>query len=431
MIAALAIAAIAYFCTKNNVPKIEKDLSSRAQQALGTNGIDWATASIKGRDITLTGVAPTEEMKQEAGKLAQVNGVTFVDNQMTILGQEVGQEGQLSEKEKALAADGYALTVSSDDTGKIILDGVMSAEARQQVLGQFKGKVDANNLVDNITIKDIDAPKDLPQLAGSMLDNISTLDKGAAATLSGQKLLISGTSPKPDTLDQVKQQAEAGLPEGYTAEFDVALASPEGKDGTEAGVAKDTDPASAGGNNTAEGNLEKEAVAATDKNTDPANPAGKKNAVAEKGAVAGAADKKADPAGDKTVKVKKPSKAEAKQCQRQLSKVLRARKVYFNSSSAVIKKSSRKVLNRLAAVAKKCSSHKIRVHGHTDATGRNKLNKKLSRLRAQAVVNYLAKKGVNAKHLKAVGHGSSKPIASNKTPKGRARNRRIELTVED
>jgi outer membrane protein OmpA-like peptidoglycan-associated protein len=97
----------------------------------------------------------------------------------------------------------------------------------------------------------------------------------------------------------------------------------------------------------------------------------------------------------------------------------------------VIKKSSYKVLNKLADVASRCTSHKINVHGHTDTTGRNKLNQRLSKKRAQAVAAYLAKKGVNPKYVHAVGHGSSKPIASNNTSAGRARNRRIELTVED
>ena len=418
LIAALAIAAIAYFCIyKTRVPGMEKDISSRAQQALDANGINWASSSIDGRDITLTGVAPTEEMKQEAEKLARVDGVNFIDNQMTIAGQ-IGQETQLSEKEQAQAADGYSLTVSSDESGKFVLDGVMSAEARQQVLAAIKGKVDANNFIDNISIKDIEAPADLPQLAGDMIDKVSVLDKGAAATLSGQKLTISGTSPIQDTLDKVKQ-AEKSLPKGYSADIDVSLATAmtdKDKVADSAGAGKDD---ATGKESTGQG------ADAANKKADS-----KGKSVAENIPSAPLLAKEQLAKASKAT-VKKPSKAKAKQCQRQLANVLRKRKVYFNSSSAVIKKSSRKVLNRLAAVAKKCSSQKISVHGHTDATGRNRLNKRLSKLRAQSVVNYLAKKGVNAKHLSAVGHGSSKPIASNKTPKGRARNRRIELTVED
>ncbi|MEE9302630.1 MAG: OmpA family protein [Thiotrichaceae bacterium] len=127
---------------------------------------------------------------------------------------------------------------------------------------------------------------------------------------------------------------------------------------------------------------------------------------------------------------KPANRAKRKLCQKQFNSILRSRKVRFNSSSAVLKNSSYKVLNKIAARAKKCTGMNIKIHGHTDSTGRNSLNRKLSKKRARAVANYLADKGILKTKLLSIGHGSSKPIASNNTNKGRARNRRIELTVE-
>ncbi len=127
----------------------------------------------------------------------------------------------------------------------------------------------------------------------------------------------------------------------------------------------------------------------------------------------------------------KPVTARQRQrCQQQLNRILKRGKVRFNSSSAVIKRSSYKTLNKLAKIAKQCPGMKIKIHGHTDSTGRNSANKKLSIKRAQAVADYLVKKGIPESYLIPIGHGSSRPVASNKTSKGRARNRRIELTVE-
>ena len=132
----------------------------------------------------------------------------------------------------------------------------------------------------------------------------------------------------------------------------------------------------------------------------------------------------------KVVVAKNATRSARKRCQRQFNRILRNNKIRFNSSSAILKKSSYRVLNKLAATAQRCKGMIIRVHGHTDSTGRNSLNRKLSKKRAKAVARYLMKKGVDKNSIQAVGHGSSRPVASNKTRKGRARNRRIELTVE-
>ena len=54
-------------------------------------------------------------------------------------------------------------------------------------------------------------------------------------------------------------------------------------------------------------------------------------------------------------------------------------------------------------------------------------NQKLSERRAQAIADYLVSRGVDARRIVARGNGASKPVASNKTPEGRARNRRTEI----
>jgi len=67
------------------------------------------------------------------------------------------------------------------------------------------------------------------------------------------------------------------------------------------------------------------------------------------------------------------------------------------------------------------------VAGHTDNTGSAKLNQRLSEARAEAVRQYFITHGVALDRMTAVGYGSSKPVASNKTAEGRALNRRVEL----
>ena len=72
---------------------------------------------------------------------------------------------------------------------------------------------------------------------------------------------------------------------------------------------------------------------------------------------------------------------------------------------------------------------KIAIDGHTDDVGSEASNIKLSENRANAVKNYLVKKGVDASRITVTGHGESTPIADNKTAAGRQKNRRVELTL--
>lgn len=72
----------------------------------------------------------------------------------------------------------------------------------------------------------------------------------------------------------------------------------------------------------------------------------------------------------------------------------------------------------------------IVVEGHTDSQGKPDFNVELSAKRAQAVRDYLASHGVASDRIRAVGLGFSRPIADNKTPEGRANNRRVEIIVQ-
>jgi len=72
---------------------------------------------------------------------------------------------------------------------------------------------------------------------------------------------------------------------------------------------------------------------------------------------------------------------------------------------------------------------RIVVSGHTDSNGSDEANQQLSLGRAQAVREYLVSQGVEASRISAEGRGESEPLADNKTPEGRANNRRVEIKV--
>ncbi|WP_020533330.1 PorP/SprF family type IX secretion system membrane protein [Flexithrix dorotheae] len=104
--------------------------------------------------------------------------------------------------------------------------------------------------------------------------------------------------------------------------------------------------------------------------------------------------------------------------------------INFAPGSVDVNKNSNEALDKIVHLLEKNKSMKIEVSGHTDNIGDDKFNKLLSEQRAKSVVNYLIKKGISPKRLKAVGYGESKPIVSNDDEEnGRQLNRRIEIRV--
>lgn len=120
---------------------------------------------------------------------------------------------------------------------------------------------------------------------------------------------------------------------------------------------------------------------------------------------------------------------EAITCQQRFSGLL-SESIRYETGSAVISAASHGLLNKLAEAAKACPDAQIEVGGHTDPRGSRAMNMTLSQRRAESVVKYLGKQGVDVKRFTAVGYGPDKPIAENSTPQGMQKNRRTEFSVK-
>ena len=103
--------------------------------------------------------------------------------------------------------------------------------------------------------------------------------------------------------------------------------------------------------------------------------------------------------------------------------------VLFDTGKSKLKPGAFTTIDRLADVLKESNNRKVTIEGHTDSTGSEERNQVLSEERAQAVQAALLERGVPAAQVAAVGRGQSAPIATNDTPYGRQRNRRVELIV--
>ena len=104
--------------------------------------------------------------------------------------------------------------------------------------------------------------------------------------------------------------------------------------------------------------------------------------------------------------------------------------VVFDFDKSILTEADLKELQKAVAFVKKYPGAKIRLDGYTDSIGTEAYNIKLSERRAAAVKDYLIKEaGVSSSKITAVGHGEADPVADNKTSEGRAKNRRVEISL--
>jgi outer membrane protein OmpA-like peptidoglycan-associated protein len=104
--------------------------------------------------------------------------------------------------------------------------------------------------------------------------------------------------------------------------------------------------------------------------------------------------------------------------------------IHFDVDKDTIKPESDHILDEIASILKAHAElSRIRIEGHTDNTGSRPYNLDLSMRRASSVVRALVRRGVPAGKLVAAGYGFDRPVASNATALGRAKNRRVEFTI--
>jgi outer membrane protein OmpA-like peptidoglycan-associated protein len=127
--------------------------------------------------------------------------------------------------------------------------------------------------------------------------------------------------------------------------------------------------------------------------------------------------------------------SEAKSIQKNTAYILH--NVYFEFDDADLTAEATAELDRLVDVINESDAPQIEISAHTDNRGTEEYNNRLSQMRAEIVMNYLIKKGIDKKRIMAKGYGESQPIAPNSNPdgtdnpEGRLKNRRIEFKINN
>ncbi|MES2764991.1 MAG: OmpA family protein [Bacteroidota bacterium] len=104
--------------------------------------------------------------------------------------------------------------------------------------------------------------------------------------------------------------------------------------------------------------------------------------------------------------------------------------LFFDYNETIVRSESYPELNRVAELLKQKPEMRITIKGHTDNVGGAQFNQVLSGKRAQAVAEYLFSQGANNNQVSIVGLGASQPVAKNDTEENRAKNRRVEFTID-
>jgi len=208
----LALALLAYFCAnKNHGPAIQDDIHTRATATLADEGFDWASLSVDGRDITLTGVAPSEIHKTKAGELAKVYGYRLIDNQITIT--QAAATVPLT-KPQLVTTGPYSMRAELDKNSQLLLTGyVPDAETRARIVKLAQDKFVGGKVIDQLK-EFTGAPAGWSQSVIAGLTNLKLLDRGVAEW-SNNTLSISGDVASESVKTKVTKQLKAALADGY------------------------------------------------------------------------------------------------------------------------------------------------------------------------------------------------------------------------
>jgi OOP family OmpA-OmpF porin len=378
LLALIAWAVIGWLANyKIKAPAIEADIKQRVDEALVSNNLTWAEASVDGRDVTISGLAQSSQLRQHALRTANIHGVNSVQDDMLLQDGsiaaapakttapsniEAGVEVTKPTK-KAAPAYPYSMNIARDTSGQYTFTGIVPDTEYKNEIDEHLTKVgaDPSKVVWNVNVSSATSPAGWEQHAKDSISALQFLKQGNAS-FADKKAVIQGVATSQNASDDAESFAQL-LADDYTTDvrFNIVEATAE---------------------------------------------------VAQGAPLVGS------------------PKYAALSCQTEFNGLLKVEKIQFESGSSNLQAASVAILESVAKISGRCPDQQININGYTDSAGAAKANKALSKKRAEAVMDQLVSLGMNPARLNAEGFGESKPVASNKTEKGRAKNRRIELIVK-
>ncbi len=206
----IALGVLAFFCIRPGASAIEVDLVDRVHRQLISRDIVWATVTTDGRELRLSGSAPSPALRDQAGEIAkQTWGVRSVDNQLIV-------------SKAAPLPDPYELTIIYDGKDVTLKGYVVDEAARSAMINA------ASNATDGAVMDQLDIAAGAPVdwntvVAGVMLVDLDRYQE-VTSRLTKSTLSVAGRTSAVKLRDQLQQNITRKLPQHYSLAFDVTVA---------------------------------------------------------------------------------------------------------------------------------------------------------------------------------------------------------------
>lgn len=429
-------------------PSIEADLTVRATEALGAGGQSWAKVTMTGRDAVITGRAQKDgEPKAALDIVRGVWGVRTAQLKTDLAGQPVQPERigppALAPDDAAVAArkaEQDAQEAASLQKAKEEAEAAAAAKAKEEAEAAAALKAREEALAAEAARKAAGEAAAVQRAKEQTEAAMKAQAEAEAALKAEEEAAARKATEDVEAAAALKAREEADAAAQKEKEAAEAAAASKAKEEAETAARKAEEEAAARAKQEAEAAAaqqrakeEAEAAAreaealAAQKAKQEADMAAEAKADAEAKAAAEAEAKQA--AEEDARRAARKTTAETEACEKKLTEAATEDVILFERASADINSKSARTIRKLAAIIKTCPGARVEVEGHTDSEGTDERNQNLSERRARAVVAGLVQTGVAEDRLSAVGFGAGKPVASNTTKAGMAKNRRIEFKV--
>jgi OOP family OmpA-OmpF porin len=420
-------------------PNVEADLAVRATEALRKAGQPWAKVSMDGREATITGRAQKDgEPKAALDAVRAVWGIRTVQLKTDLAGsgavavERIGPPVDEEALRKAREAEAAAALKAKQDA-----EAEAARRAREQAEAEAARKAQEEAEAAALRAKqeaEAEAARKAQEEAEAAAARKAEEEAEAQATRETEAAVeAAARRAREQTEEALRAQREAE--EALKAQEAEAAALKAKEEAEAARKAEEEAEAARRAQEEAEAlkakeEAEAEAARKAEEEAESARRAQEEaEALKAKEEAEAEAARKAQEEADAEARAARKTTDETRACEKRLADAAAEGVILFARAKADIDSKSSLTLARLAEIIKACPGSRVEVEGHTDSEGTDERNQRLSERRARAVINSLVRAGVPEERLSAVGYGASRPVASNDTPEGMARNRRIEFRV--
>ncbi|MEM7244925.1 MAG: OmpA family protein [Acidobacteriota bacterium] len=469
---ALATCLLCALCVKVHRPVIEDDLTTRATEALSSQGFATVDVDMRGRDALLSGMTLTEERRAQAAAVVEdVRGVRVVRNKLLVAPPAPDPTSSRTSRPAPPTPVRPSLSPRLQvrrvgDT--MLLAGRVPSASLKGSLAERAGRLPGiDRVVNELSVDSTVTESPWLGRAGQALglvgdpvndgglaivDRRVTLQGDVGSSADRERLgraagrLLSPELTVENALRVVPRRSGGGLDLTRGAGSRASSSGTTGSDATTAdpsraaagrGTSRGSDATGAATGRATSGRATEDASRATgrggsstatgrdDRGRSGSRPGDSTTASGRSGASS---------SGEAAMAARRAREAarlsvDERSAQQDFDDYLSGRVIEFQTNSSTILASGRRVLDGLIPLLRRHRDARFEISGHTDSRGREGWNRELSRRRAESVRRYLIADGISPDRMTITGHGPDLPIADNDTAEGRRRNRRIELRV--